>query len=265
MRWVLPGLLVVLGLLAGCGSPSAPSPGVAAAGTAAAASSPVSTGNPFADGEGSASAPAAPAPDAAVGTAADDQGDTVKIGIGVGAPVPLTALDVAGMSACDGTSNLGYDAGQAMAVPVAITVTLTSSVATPVTVGLDGSGQVTSGGDTQPNGNLPYWAAGEGGDAECALAGPMWSSLAPGQPGTWTGWLIDPLAITPDDPEGSSAGTTVFLEPDVVLNASTGDYVPDLAASRNLVKCAAGVPFGAVIAVSPQVALADGCTAYTGG
>jgi hypothetical protein len=194
----------------------------------------------------------------------DGQGDKATIGIGVGTPTGLSSLNQVGMGTCDNESNLSYDVGQTMAIPVQITVTLTSSVATPVTVALDGSNEVTSGGGTDSNGNLPYWAAASSNDAECESNAVMWNSLAPGQSDTWSGWLIDPEAITPDDPTGSSANETIFLEPAVNLGMNDGDFAPDPATSHNLVKCAAGVPYGAVIAVDPQVALSSGCTKYTG-
>jgi hypothetical protein len=200
------------------------------------------------------------------GTATDSQGDKATVSISIGSPTPLTDLNQQNVSACDDMSNLSYDANQTMAIPVQMTVTVTSSIATPVGIDLDGTHDVASGGNVDVNGNLPSWATGSGGGGQCDSSGGgvTWDSVAPGQSGTWSGWLIDPQAITPDDPTGSSAKETIFLEPVVNLGMNDGNFVPDLANSQDLVKCTAGVPFGAVIAVAPQVALASGCTKYTG-
>jgi hypothetical protein len=169
-------------------------------------------------------------------------------------------------AACDDFGDISADASQTIAIPVQITVTVTSSLATSVGVDLDGTHEVTSGGNVEVNGNLPSWAteSGDGPQCDSSGGGVSWNNLEPGQASTWSGWLIDPGAITPDDPAGSSAETTIFLEPVVNLGPNDGNFVPGLADSTNLVKCTAGVPFGAVIAVDPEVALADGCTKYAG-
>lgn len=260
------GICFAVGLLTACSSASsttASSPITSAAqpASSAAASADIATA-----ASGSA-APASTAPSAyaASGTATDSQGDKATVTISLATPAALTSLNQADMSVCNGMNNLGADADQTIAIPVAITVTLTSSIATSVAVGMDGTHQVTSGGNVQPNGNLPYLAAMSSDDAQCDSTGVTWNSLASGQSDTWNGWLIDPAAITPNDPTGSSADTTIFLKPVVDLGMNNGDWVPDLAASRNLVACTAGVPEGAVIAVDPKVALGSGCTTYTGG
>ncbi len=269
MRRLSIGMFFAIGLLTACSSSSSTSAGVAAANPAqTASSSPADRGgSPTADSGSAAPTWNAPTGYAATGTAADSQGDKATVSISIGSPVPLTDLNQRNVSACDGMSDLSHGADQTMAIPVQITITITSSLATPVGVGLDGTDEVTSGGNVGVNENWPLWATGPGGDGpKCDSTdnGVAWVNVAAGQPSTWSGWLIDPEAITPDDPTGSSAKKTIFLEPAVDVGLTGGNFVPDLADSQNLVKCAAGVPDGPVIAVVPQVALASGCTKYTG-
>lgn len=251
------------GVLAACSSPAAAPNELAPVGSSSStsAATPADT-SPAAAGSATATAAALSA-HVATGTVTDGQGDKATVSITVGRPAALTSLNQQDMSSC-ADMNISDDADQTIAIPVAITVTLTSSTATSAAVSLDGTHQVTSGGDVQPNGNLPSWAAATSDDAECDSTSVTWNSLGPGQADTWSGWLIDQGAITPDDPTGSSANETIFLEPVIDLGMNDGNFVPDLASSDNLVKCAAGVPYGAVIAVDPQVALSSGCTTYTG-
>lgn len=264
MRGPAIGMLLVIGLgAAGCASSSTTANAPATSTAQSASSGATSTDTSTAASGSSAPTTAALSTYAATGTATDGQGDAATVSITVGSPTALTSLNQQDMSSCDDI-NLGDDANQTIAVPTAITVTLTSSIATSVAVSLDGTQQVTSGGNVQPNGNLPSWAAASSDDAECSSDSITWNSLASGQSDTWSGWLIEQQTITPDDPTGSSASETIFLEPVVDLGMNDGDFVPDLAHSRNLVKCAAGVPDGAVIAVDPKVALSSGCTKYTG-
>lgn len=268
MRWPYVGIFFAVGLLTACSSSSSMSAGVSAASAVPTVSNSASSGGSAAADSGStAPTSAAPSSYAATGTASDSQGDKVTVSINVGSPTALTELNQQNVSACtDVGANLSYDADRTVAIPVQVTATLTSSLATSVTVGLDGTDEVTSGGGVDSNGNFPYWAAESSDVSLCAASGDaiFWNGLAPGQPTTWSGWLIEPEAISPDDPTGSSAKKAILLEPAVDLGLSNGDWEPVLADSHNLVKCAAGVPFGAVIAVDPQIALASGCTTYTG-
>jgi hypothetical protein len=259
MRRTYVVMLFAVGLLTACSSSSPTSVISAPASGVPATASP-------ADASGPASPPAGPSSPAATGTATDGQGDKATVSITVGNPTPLTNLNQQNVNACDDFGDISADASQTIAIPVQITVTVTSSLATSVGVDIDGTHEVTSGGDVDVNGNLPSWATESGGGPQCDSSGGgvTWNNLAPGQPSTWSGWLIDPEAITPDDPAGSSAKKMIFLEPVVNMGSSDGNFVPDLADSMNLVTCTAGVPFGAVIAVDPQVALAAGCTKYTG-
>ena len=150
-----------------------------------------------------------------------------------------------------------------MAIPVHIAVTLTSSLSIPVSLAMDGTNQIDTSGDVEPNGNLPSWAEPVDTNMDCQDEGLTWSNLASGQTVSWNGWLMDPDTITPDDPTGSSARTEIFLLPDVELGSGDADFTPNFVASHNLVDCAEVTP-GPEIAVDVSLALSLGCTAYTG-
>jgi hypothetical protein len=255
-------------LLAACSSSSttaatAPaSTGPASSSAATAPASPAAADSPSAT-------PAAPTTFAATGTAIDSQGDKATVSVSIGKPVPQLSLNQADLTACGIAGELSYDADQTMAIPVQLTATLTSSIATTVILSMDGTNVVAPGGNANGNGNPPTWAT-EGDNSTCGnssggVVALEWDNLAPDQPVTWSGWLLDPGVITPDDTSGSAVNQVFFLEP--VVNFGSGgsaDLVADAAHSQNLVNCDAGVQGGPVIAVDLGVARANGCTTYTG-
>jgi hypothetical protein len=161
-----------------------------------------------------------------------------------------------------------------MAIPLQVTVTLTSSIATGVYVELDGTQVVAPGGNVNGNPNImsATWATyssdsacGDGEGDGLGLDGTLgWDNLAPGQPVTWSGWEIDPDVITPDDTSGSAVNQVIFLEPGVTFGNGAADFTFDASDNQNLLICPAQVDGGPVIAVDPSVAHANGCTAYTG-
>lgn len=247
--------LLVGGTLAGCSSsPGAP---VAQSSTnAVAAPAAVSSSS-------SPPAPPAPAAYAATGTASDSQGDTATVSVSVGTPVPLTSIGLENVSSCE-DDNFNYRTDQWMATPVQVTVTLTSSLAVPVFVSIDGTQAVDSSGSVGPNGNLPGWASSAQGSGNCEIETISWGNVAPGHPVTWSGWLMDPDAITPDDPNGSSAETEILLLPVLDFGSGDADFKSDAAASHNLVECGNLFPPTPEIAVDKSLAISRGCTAYTG-
>jgi hypothetical protein len=82
------------------------------------------------------------------------QGDKADVTISTGTPVPLTSIPQSELTVCD-TTNPFYEANRAVAIPVVVAVKLTSSLATPLAMGLDGTQQVTSGGATDAEGTSP--------------------------------------------------------------------------------------------------------------
>lgn len=262
-RRAFAALIVAAGSLAACSS----SPGLPAA-TASAnaqASTTSAVAAPSQDASSAAPSSSFPAGYAATGTAADTQGDTATVSVSIGAPVSLTSLGVTNVTACtDVGENLQYETDQWMATPVRIDVTLTSSLAVPVTVTLDGSEDIGMSG-AEPNENLTSWAAPAQDDSggSCQNEGIFWQSVTPNQAVSWSGWLMDPNAITANDPTGSSAHTEIFLMPVVELSSSQAVLKLDTTASHNLLDCLNVNP-GPVIAVDVSLARSRGCTTYTG-
>ena len=255
-RLAFAAAVLVTGTLAGCGSSS---------GAPAADSSANAVSAPTAISLPSSPAPTVPMSHAATGTASDSQGDTATVSISVGAPVSLTSIGVGNVSPCDEMGeNFNYQTDQWMATPVQVTVTLTSSLDVPVIMAIDGTHEIDTSGNAEPNGNLPGWASSAQDVSNCQNEAISWNNVASGQTVSWNGWLMDPDAITPDDPNGSSAKTELFLMPDLELGSGNADFKPDAAASHNLVDCGEVMP-GPEIAVNRSVALSRGCTAYTGG
>jgi hypothetical protein len=255
-RLAFAAAVLVTGTLAGCSSSSGAS---AADPSANAVSAPTASGLP------SSPASTVPASYAATGTASDSQGDTATVSISVGAPVPLTSVGVGNVSPCDEIGeNFNYQTDQWMATPVQVTVTLTSSLDVPVTMAIDGTNEIDTSGNAQPSGNLPGWASSAQDASNCQAEAISWNNVASGHAVSWSGWLMDPDVITPDDPNGSSAKTEIFLLPNLDFGSGNADFKPEAAASHNLVDCGEVTP-GPEIAVDRSLALSRGCTAYTGG
>lgn len=250
-------------LLAACSSSSSTTAATAPASTGPASSVATAPVSPAADSP--SARPAAATTLAATGTATDSQGDTATVSISIGAPVSLTSIGVGSVSPCDEMGeNFNYQTDQWMATPVQVTVTLTSSVAVPVTMAIDGTHEIDKSGNAEPNGNLPGLASSAQDASNCQNEVISWNNVASGQAVSWSGWLMDPDAITPDDPNGSSAETELFLLPNLDLGSGNADFKPDGTASHNLVDCGEVQP-GPEIAVDRSLALSRGCTAYTGG
>jgi hypothetical protein len=255
-----------VGMLAACSSPTAVTVPPSTLPPSSAATAPPSS----APAHAPSSEPTAPTTFAATGTVTDSQGDKATVSVSIGKPLPQLSLSQADLTDCGDDGELSYDANQNIALPVQITVTLTSSIATPLGLEIDGNHVVAPGGNANVNPNSLAWVT-DGGGSLCSSGssvgyiGLNWDSLAPDQPTTWSGWLLDRGVITPDDTSGSGVNQVFFLEPVVNFGANNADFfVADAAHSRNLLNCAAGVQGGPVIAVDPSVARANGCTAYTG-
>jgi hypothetical protein len=191
------------------------------------------------------------------------QGDKAEVTIGTGKPVPLTSVPQSEVTTCDVT-NVWYQANRAVAIPVTVNVELTSKLGTPLSMGLDGTQQVASGGSTGDEGNFPTFIQLGASDGSCSTTGnPMtvtWNDLnSQGARGMWEGYLVIPGAITPDDLSGSVAKTMILLPPKFFFGVENADTDISKAASPGVVQCAGLMPSDAV-AVSVKTALADGCT-----
>jgi hypothetical protein len=243
-------------LLAACSSSSSMTVATAP-GSSSAASAPASA----AAADSPSPSPAAPTTFAVTGTATDGQGDKATVSVSIGKPVPQLSLNQAGLTACGIAGDLSFDADQTMAIPVQVVITLTSSIAASVVVSMDGSNVVAPGGNPNSNGNPPTWAT-EGVNSACGASsssglGVELDNLPPDNPVTWSGWLLDPGVITPDDTSGSAVNQVLFAGLDVDFGSGgDADLVADAAHSQNLVNCEGGT----YIAVDPSVARANGCT-----
>lgn len=191
------------------------------------------------------------------------KGDKADVTVSIGAQVPLTSVPQSEVTVCD-TTNPFYEADRAVAIPVVVTVELTTSLATPLSMALDGTQEVTSGGATGAEGNFPTFAQLGASDGSCATTGnPVsvtWNDLnGQGANGMWEGYLIVPEAITPDDPAGSVAKKMIILPPKFFFGVENADTHIEPAQSPGLVQCSGLTPSDAV-AVSPKVAVEHGCT-----
>lgn len=260
-RTAFVAMVAACGSLAACSSsPSTPVAATSVNAPATTTSADTAT-SPVDDASSASASTSFPAGFAATGTATDSQGDTATVSISIGTPVSLTSLGVANVSACTSVGeNLEYETDQWMATPVQVNVTLTSSLAVPVIVALDGSQEIDTSG-VASNGNLPSWAEpAQGGEQSCPDTGITWTNVTPNQAVSWTGWLMDPQAITVNDPTGSAADSEIFLMPEVELSSSVANFTPNAGTSQNLVDCANET----VIAVDTSLARSRGCTAYKG-
>jgi hypothetical protein len=265
MRRSIVGLFVLLGLLSACSLQTSTSSGDAATpATSVVSSSSTDAASPTADSGSDSSAASAPVSYAATGTATDSQGDTATVSVLLGTPVPQLSLNQGQLTACSSMDNITDGANQTMAIPVQITATLTSSIATDVIVAIDGTHVVAPGGNANTSSWPTMWATYDSNSA-CVDDGSLeWDNVASGQTVTWSGWELDPEVISPNDPSGSAVNQIFFLEPVVNFGNGNANFRVDGNHSMGLFTCAAGVTGGPVIAVDGTVALANGCTRYSG-
>ncbi len=181
------------------------------------------------------------------------------------------------IQACNGVyDGMGTSPEQSVAIPVLLSATVTSSEPVSMMIYLDGSNavepssQAPSPGTVGPANFPPIWALGSVGSPQCTYGGDSdqsdaefdWNNAVPGQTETWNGYLIVPMAVTPDDPTGinEDAGLELIV-PEVSLGDSTANYTVDDSASPNIVNCVDGIGDPVSMAsVDPEAALANGCT-----
>jgi hypothetical protein len=201
------------------------------------------------------------------GTAQDPQGDKMVVTLAVGAPSTVAAVANRAIQTCDQTLVAAESSpSRSIAVPVTLTIKITSSLSTAVEVDL---GLYVVPADSQPVApdtqldTEPLWAGAysSGPTCEAAVDGGgtvNWRNAEPNRSLSWLGWIIIPRAITPRDPTG------LDTVQDLVL--IIGPHFPDgptiiplhysAAKSPALVRCS-GDPFAAV---DPKRVIANGCT-----
>jgi hypothetical protein len=239
----LAGALLVVGLItSACGS-AQPNPAPAPE------SSTGARPTPSADPGGGV---AVSAVTAETGTFADQGGNKATVTIRVGALTPLSGIDQHDFNYCGGLTAASYQAAKSVALPLTVDVTLTSSRATPVDLGLTAL-SLSSDGSSDGHVDLG-WATAPGNAARCSAGALSWSTVAPRQTVSWRGWVFAADVITPDDPAGSPAQLTV-LESKFAAgfgqNAETVHVVPNIAASHNLVQDQDGTDNAQVLAFNP--------------
>jgi hypothetical protein len=261
IKRLIPAAILAALVLAGCGSTSS-TPGADPA-----ASPRLTTHAPSSPAASATASSSAVPSSAAAATVTDGSGDKLLMFVDFEAPEPLTRLNPSEVSTCEegGTNPFQYEPSRSVAIRVDIEAEITSSLSSPLGISLDGSHLLTSGGGVESNGNEPMWAAVTDGAATCSSSGGIvgltWSNLEAGVSSGWSGWLILPAAITPDDPTGARVARQVIMLLPVVnfgMNDATW-HTSKHWPSTNLVKCSGVMP-PTVIAVSPKTALAHGCT-----
>lgn len=211
------------------------------------------------------------------GTANDQQGDEVSLSVSAGAPVTMSSVSDPVVHACDGDVESQQSTPErSIAIPLTVTMTVESSLATAVSVDLDGFGLISQGnvddkGESELD-SFPLWAGGYSSGATCAVwndlgAGVVqWTSdvARPNSPQEWSAWLVIPNVISPNDPTGTDVSDRVVIEPGITLGEAT-EIVPNVESSQSpdTVECYSDIPLipqdAPFLAVDPSTALANGC------
>jgi hypothetical protein len=266
---VRPGRLGMAGLMAlavsGCGSSSNPGPPPATP-AAQTTSTPATT----ASTPSSSSATAG----SVTTTMQDSSGNAVAVTIGVGTPGPMSSSSDQTLAACDEEVTSGESTPAAsIAIPITVTMQVTSSQSTNVEVNLSALSGATGGGNATGASSFlqgpTLWAGDYGGDPQCnvpAVGGGdvQWTPdvATPGVTHIWNAWLILPGVITPNDPSGLSEVKRLLMQAAIGLNGATPS-APTYTGGSNLVACDGQAEFGsdslAYVAIDPAVALASGC------
>lgn len=204
-------------------------------------------------------------PLAATGSVQSAYGDSVLLGVSVGAP--RAASDISEASACTFLLNRAGGMQRAVAVPLRITATLTSSVMSDIEVYLGNGDQLTEDGRITLA-NPVHWAVAYDDvppRCEASAASVRWSGMSPQSTNSWVVWAVIPNGATPDDPTGQLSAGALVLSPIVELSGQRA--FPVWAPSPgNVVQCSASDPAAGLfsyIALVPSVAVDHGCTSAT--
>ena len=224
-------------------------------------------------------------PASVTGTATDSQGDAVSVEVLFGHHDSAESWAGAGsgtakpaINSCDqDLASAGSSLARSVAFPVAVTMKVTSSLATDVEVRLSAVSEAMSGGLVGSPERVQLWGAvyADNGpichpSTDPLSAGTVRWTSATATPGTelnWQGWLIIPNDITPKDPSGKNGvASRLLVNPDIRLGGNQADYKYDLSASTSVVTCSASDPAAGqqqYAAVDARAAAAQGCTVAT--
>lgn len=272
-RIVLPVITAALLVLAGCrSSPNAAGPPVVPASPASSSlpASPTATGSfatalPSDTDRQQTSPPVLPSVAASL-NATDDQGDAVHLTISIDPAVVASSIDNQTIDACsDALASADSSLERSLAIPVHVSMEVTSGLPITVVVKLGDNDQLIGGGVTQPAYGIRLWAMGYSDGAACGsseddvtdAADVKWASAAPNQTNNFSAWLILAGAVTPADPAGDRSSLAgLLMTPLVTLAGSVADfnYVPH--SSSNLVTCPNSNTY---VAFEPAVATSLGC------
>jgi hypothetical protein len=218
-----------------------------------------------------------PAPGSVTGSSTDSQGDKATVTVGFGEPKPMSTLASTAVATCDqAVTDQASTPERSIAIPISVTMQISSSLATDVVVNVNSIEFATGGGAVQsvPEvlANPTLWAGSYGSGPQCdeensSSAGSIhWIAAVatPGSKQSWAGWVIILNAITPNDPRGLQRAQELLLQPAVTFaGTQQGDYTFDVPNSSSVVECSASDPAAGTLqyaAADPQVAVANGCT-----
>jgi hypothetical protein len=206
--------------------------------------------------------------DAATGTAAAGNGDSVTLEVSLGDTYPADQIPEA--AACRVRVSGGLTS--AVAIPVRVAARLTSSSPQDVTVHLGNANGLATGGNITLAGehhwavkysHTPQECQGSGSGAFPATV--EFTGMSPGSSNDWTAWLVVPKAITAGDAAGRQVAGALVLSPLVVLGGRS--LIPAWVLGQgNAVSCSASDPAAGdagYIAIDPGVAKDHGCDANT--
>jgi hypothetical protein len=203
------------------------------------------------------------------GTAESGQGDQVKVSFGIGEAVPVTSVSDPAGRACDSQlADFGSSADRSMAVPIDVTMTVTSPLDADVGISVGSVKEVADDGSVQLA--LVLWSAAYESEGP-ACGGPNTGTVrstvhwppdaaTPGTTRRWRTWMIVPAAITPSDPSGVATTGRLVFGPNVAISNNVATFHPE--ASASLVSCSASdAALGQIsyVAIDPAGATAHGC------
>lgn len=204
----------------------------------------------------------------AEGIASDSEGDEVFVKIYSGTPKPMKSYMGSWVKVC-GEQVEGFSSPErTMAVSFDVWVRPLTSPTPDIEVQLGESGLLESEGDVNTEESMPLWAANYSEGPECGAAFETglvnWGAdaIQVGEEQGWEGYLLQPEAITPSS-NAEEVGDRLVIAPYVQLAGRPAAVNWNQRRSTNLVDCFLPESFGdpeTVVAVDPNLALAQGCT-----
>jgi hypothetical protein len=165
-------------------------------------------------------------------TASDSSGNTARMVISLGTIQPANQITDNLMQACSSDiTQIGSSLDRSLAVPITVSIQLTSSLSNTLGVSLVDQYLAVAGGPPEKVISTPiFFAEGYSDGSQCAspsmdptTAGQItWNNAAAGIPHTWRGYLIRADAITPNDPTGAASDLhRLLVNPTVSLSETT--------------------------------------------